>query len=326
MAFAGLLPLMLAVILISTGSSQSFVKIHCKTQNIGQYEQESRLDCVIHYLEEVEDPEILVVIWSREGVEEPVLKYENGKLTSLPGYSFAEPSWNNKNVNVSLLIHKTAVKDEGVYTCHVTTDSGFNINQTRLNVTAKYGVPTIQPQPQDIDLSTDGSLTCKSTGYPKGRLSWFDKDNKPWLDQPEVEVLKTENGLFILSSTLKIQRGSAFSNYTCKVFNARGDEEAEESFTVPDKPSVGGHGQGAEGTKGSKDSNMILATKIGAPVLVVGSLIVGLLLLLLYKRRSQRDHQVVIDMEEGDDQETEGDVFRESLTTGETKTTLTDDH
>ncbi|XP_020515593.2 uncharacterized protein [Labrus bergylta] len=187
----------------------------------------------------------------------------------------------------------------------------------------KYGVPTIQPQPQDIDLNTDGSLTCKSTGYPKGRLSWFDKDNKPWLDQPEVEVLKTENGLFILSSTLKIQRGSAFSQYTCKVFNARGDEEAEKSFTVQDKPpSARGLEQGAKDTK---DSNRILATKIVAPVLVVGSLIVGLLLLLLYNRRSQRDHQVVIHMEEGDDQETEGDV-QESLTTGETKTTLTDNH
>ncbi|XP_065815386.1 CD276 antigen homolog isoform X2 [Labrus bergylta] len=305
MASAGFLLLMLAV-LISEGSSQSegFVKIHCKTQNIGQYEQESRLDCVIHYSGEVEDPEIVAVIWSREGVEEPVLEYGNEELTSLPGYSFAEPSWNNKNVNVSLLIHKTAVKDEGVYTCFVFTNSGFNINQTRLNVTAKYGVPTIQPQPQDIDLNTDGSLTCKSTGYPKGRLSWFDKDNKPWLEQPEVEVLKTENGLFILSSTLKIQGGSSFSQYTCKVFNARGDEEAEESFTVQDKPSAGGLGQDA------KYSNMILDTKIGAPVLVVGSLI----LLVFYKIRSQQE-----------DQETEGDV-QESLTTGETKTTLTDDH
>nr|XP_029131873.1 telokin-like [Labrus bergylta] len=130
---------------------------------------------------------------------------------------------------------------------------------------AKYGVPTIQPQPQDIDLNTDGSLTCKSTGYPKGRLSWFDKDNKPWLEQPEVKVLKTENGLFILSSTLKIQGGSAFSNYTCKVFNARGDEEAEKSFTVQNKPpSARGHGQGAEGTNGFKDSNMILDTMIVA--------------------------------------------------------------
>ncbi|XP_065815378.1 programmed cell death 1 ligand 1 isoform X2 [Labrus bergylta] len=321
MASAGFLLLTLAV--LNSASSQTFVKIHCKTQNIGQYEQESRLDCVIHYSKEVEDPEIVVVTWSREGVEEPVLKYENGKLTSLPGYSFAEPSWNNKNTDVSLLIHKTAVKDEGVYTCYVTTDSGYNKNQTRLSVTAKYGVPTIQPQPQDIDLNTDGSLTCKSTGYPKGRLSWFDKDNKPWLDQPEVEVLKTENGLFILSSTLKIQRGSAFSQYTCKVFNARGDEEAEKSFTVQDKPpSARGLEQGAKDTK---DSNRILATKIVAPVLVVGSLIVGLLLLLLYNRRSQRDHQVVIHMEEGDDQETEGDV-QESLTTGETKTTLTDNH
>uniref|UniRef100_A0A3Q3EW06 Ig-like domain-containing protein n=1 Tax=Labrus bergylta TaxID=56723 RepID=A0A3Q3EW06_9LABR len=300
MASVTFLLLTLAV-LNSAGSSQSFVKIHCKTQNFGQYEQQSRLDCVIHYSKEVEDPEIVVVTWSREGVEELLLKYNQGKLRSLLEYSFAEPSWNNKNVNVSLLIHKTAVKDEGDYTCYVFTDSGFNINQTRLNVTAKYGVPTIQPQPQDIDLSTDGSLTCKSTGYPKGRLSWFDKDNKPRLDQPEVKVLKTENGLFILSSTLKIQGGSAFSQYTCKVFNARGDEEAEKSFTVQNKPSAEGHGQ---------DSNMIL---IVAPVLVVGSLI--LLVLLLYKIGSQRDHQVVIHMEEGDDQETEGDV-QESLTTG----------
>ncbi|XP_060918020.1 titin-like isoform X2 [Labrus mixtus] len=232
MACAGFLLLTLAV-LNSIGSSQTFVKIHCKTQNVGQCEQESRLDCVIHYvedIEDIEDVEIVVVIWRKEGVEEPVLKYTHGELTSLPGYSFAEPSWNNKNVNVSLLIHKTAVKDEGDYTCYVSTDSGYNTNHTRLNVTAKYGVPTIQPQPQDIDLNTDGSLTCRSTGYPKGRLSWFDKDNKPWLEQPEVEVLTTESGLFILSSTLNIQRGSAFSQYTCKVFNARGDEEAEKSF------------------------------------------------------------------------------------------------
>uniref|UniRef100_A0A3Q3MSV8 Ig-like domain-containing protein n=1 Tax=Labrus bergylta TaxID=56723 RepID=A0A3Q3MSV8_9LABR len=419
MASAGFLLLTLAV-LNSIGSVKSiaFVKIHCKTQNIGQYEQESRLDCVIHYSGEVKDPEIMVVTWSREGVEEPILKYENGKLTSLPGYSFAEPSWNNKNVNVSLLIHKTAVKDEGVYICFVTTNSGYKLNQTRLNVTAKYGVPTIQPQPQDIDLDTDGSLTCKSTGYPKGRLSWFDKDNKPWLDQPEVKVLKTENGLFTLSSTLKIQRGSSFSQYTCKVFNARGDEEAEESFisggssqshaqssveihcktqnvgqydqqsrldcvihhaedledpeivvvtwsrqgveepilkyengkltslpgysfaepswnnknvnvsllihktavkdegvytchvttdsgfnTNQTRLNVTGDDQETEGdvqeslttglgqdTKDAKDSNMILATKIVAPVLVVGSLIVGLLVLLLYKRQSWREY------------------------------------
>uniref|UniRef100_A0A3Q3F2W5 Ig-like domain-containing protein n=1 Tax=Labrus bergylta TaxID=56723 RepID=A0A3Q3F2W5_9LABR len=194
-----------------------FVKIHCKTQNIGQYEQESRLDCVIHYSKEVEDPEIVTVIWKKEGVEE-LLKYNHGELTSLPGYSFAEPSWNNKNVNVSLLIHKPAVKDEGVYTCYMSAV---------IKYISKYGVPTIQPQPQDIDLNTDGSLTCKSTGYPKGRLSWFDKDNKPWLEQPEVKVLKTKNG-------------SAFSKYTCKVFNARGDEEAEKSFTVQNKSSAEG--------------------------------------------------------------------------------------
>uniref|UniRef100_A0A3Q3FJ01 Ig-like domain-containing protein n=1 Tax=Labrus bergylta TaxID=56723 RepID=A0A3Q3FJ01_9LABR len=237
----------------------SSVEIHCKTQNVGQYDQQSRLDCVIHHAEDLEDPEIVAITWRKEGVEEPILKYNHGELTSLPGYSFAaEPSWNNKNVNVSLLIHKTAVKDEGVYTCYVSTDSGFNKNHTRLNVTAKYGELTFQSQSQNIDLITNGSLTCKSTGYPKGRLSWFNKDNNALLDQ---------NGLFTLLSMLNIQRGSALSKYTCKVFNARGDEEAENSFI-----------------RLGQDSNMIL---IVAPVLVVGSLIVGL---LLYKIGSQREY------------------------------------
>ncbi|XP_041640906.1 butyrophilin subfamily 2 member A2 isoform X2 [Cheilinus undulatus] len=300
----------------------SFVQVHSKTQIIGQYDQQTRLDCIVHPSESVKEPEIKVVIWTKEGEEEPLLFYNRGKLTPSSGYSFAEPSWNKKNMNVSLLIHKTAVKDEGVYKCLVYTDSGYNFNHTSLRVTAKYTVPSFLPHPTTIDLNTDGTLTCKSTGYPKGQLCWFDKDGNKWTKSPETEVLLTESGLYSLSSTLTLQRGSIFSQYVCKVFNAAGDKEAEDSFTVPDKPVIGGLGQeGGPSTSTSTSTSNNLATKIVAPLVVIGSLIVGLLLALLYRRRYQSNHRAIPtreqEVEEGDSREMQ-EFFREKTPSGET--------
>lgn len=291
MASTGVLLYMSIIITVSFKivKSNSFVQVHSKTQIIGQYDQQTRLDCIVHPSQSAKDPEIKVVIWTKEGKEESLLYYNRGDLTLSSGYSFAEPSWNKKNMNVSLLIHKTAVKDEGVYKCLVYTDSGYNSNFTSLSVTAKYTVPSFLPHPTTIDLNTDGTLTCKSTGYPKGQLRWFDKDGNKWTKSPETEVLRTENGLYSLSSTLTLQRGSMFSQYVCKVFNAAGDNEAEDSFTVPDKPVTEGLGQGI----GASHSSNNLATKVAAPLVVIGSLIVGLLLALLYRRRSQSNHRPI---------------------------------
>ncbi|XP_045904060.1 selection and upkeep of intraepithelial T-cells protein 7 isoform X1 [Micropterus dolomieu] len=304
MASIGILFFILTVIIISSGNA-GFINVKCKPESKGQFGQQSLLECVILTGKEVTEAKVRVVIWKKG--DKTVLLLHNGKTMPEPGYSFAEPSWNESNMNVSLLITNTAVDHEGDYKCEVITDSGDDSSETTLRVTAKYSIPTIQSTPVKMTLNTDSVLTCESGGgYPKGQLRWFDVDNKEWTVSSKMEANLTENGLFHLSSKLSLLRGSIFSKYTCVVFNASGGKEFEATYELPSDPE--------------KLDRFPTASKIVAPLVVIGSLITGLLMaLLLYRRRSQQarrpsaaplmsGHQEVctheLDVEEGSDQET----------------------
>ncbi|XP_042246256.1 uncharacterized protein zgc:174863 [Thunnus maccoyii] len=299
MASIGILFLFFIVIRAQT-EGKSFVKVECKTGNVGQYGQQSMLDCVVTTSEEVKEPKITVVAWKKKGSEdaldETLLVFHKGKTTGQPGYRFAESSWNDRNMNVSLLITNTTMVNSGDYKCSVMTDSGDDITETSLRVTAKYNKPTIRSIPVNITGREDVTLICSSVGgYPKGRLRWFDEHNKEWTASSEMEAEQTNDGLFKLSSKLSLLKNSIFSKYTCVVFNSSGGKEDEVTLEIPDTAASEGHG-------GEKGSDQI--SKIVAPVVVIGSLIVGLLLaLLIHRRRSQRDHQEVptceLDAEQG---------------------------
>ncbi|XP_035516130.1 uncharacterized protein zgc:174863 isoform X2 [Morone saxatilis] len=284
-----------SLIYISAGTAtapSAFVTVQCKPDHVGQYGQQSLLECVVNATQK--DVTIRVVAWKKAD-ETSLLVFNKEKITTqVPGYMFAEPSWNTKNMNISLLINNTDSKDEGGYVCMVMTDRGTANNQTRLKVRAKYNKPTIKSVPETIIENADGSLACTSSGgYPEGRLRWFDEHNVEWMKSAQMEAEKTQSGLFKLSSKLTLLRGSIFSKYTCKVYNANGDAEDEVTFEIPSKQ---------EGREGEKEMNS--ASKIVAPLVVIGSLIAGLLLVVIvYRRRSQRDHQAVpyIPGDEADD-------------------------
>uniref|UniRef100_A0A3Q1F2Q0 Programmed cell death 1 ligand 1-like n=1 Tax=Acanthochromis polyacanthus TaxID=80966 RepID=A0A3Q1F2Q0_9TELE len=204
-------------------------------------------------------------------------------------------------MNISLLIAETKVADDGDYTCMVITDSGDASSLTSLNVKATYRDPTVRSIPEKISEDADNDLICNADGYPKGQLRWFDEHNEEWTKSAEMDVRKTDNGLFQLSSTLTLLKGSRFSKYTCVVFNATGGKEGSTTFEMP--PISGG--RGASG-------GLNHSSKIVVPVIVIGSLIVGLLLaLLIYRRRSIGDHQrgraEEFDAEQGHLQKTEGE-------------------
>ncbi|XP_031144748.1 CD276 antigen homolog isoform X1 [Sander lucioperca] len=303
MASMGILLFFTAIYIRTRNTNAAYVNVECQTENVGQYGQQSLLQCVVKTSQDVVDPEIRVVLWKKEGVEKqvknnPLLLFNRGEIKLKPGYSFAEPSWNVRNMNVSLLITNTAVEQEGDYTCTVITNSGDSSSSTSLKVTAKYNKPTIHSNPETITVNTDVTLMCDSDGgYPKGQLRWFDENKTEWTKSSQMEAKLTESGLFHLSSKLSLLKGSIFTKYTCKVFNASGDKEEEATFEVQHAVTPGiqtGEGLGS-------------ASKI-APVVVIGSLIVGLLVLLallIYRKRSQRDHQglTTCDHDDGGHQE-----------------------
>ncbi|XP_039651862.1 CD276 antigen isoform X1 [Perca fluviatilis] len=306
MASMGILLFFTAIYIRTGNTNAGFVNVECQAEKVGQYGQQSLLQCVVKTTQDLADLEIRVVTWTKE--DRPLLVFHEGKNKPQPGYSFADPSWNDRNMNVSLLITNTAVEHEGVYKCTVITDSGDGKDSTSLKVTAKYNKPTIHSNPETVPLNTDVTLMCNSDGgYPKGQLRWFDENNTEWTKSSQMEAKQTESGLFNLSSKLSLLKGSIFTKYTCKVFNASGDKEEEATFEVQ-------HASTLETQKGVGSGS---ASKIVAPVVVIGSLIVGLLLaLLIYRRRSQQarrhsttplmsDHRElpICDYDDGDHQE-----------------------
>eukprot|EP00064_Thunnus_orientalis_P015984 superscaffoldBa00003078_g16047 len=304
MASVGILFLFFIVIRAQS-EGKSFVKVECKTGNVGQYGQQSMLDCVVKTSEEIKDPKILAVAWKKKGSEDysdkTLLVFHKGETTLQPGYRFAESSWNDRNMNISLLITNTMMVNNGDYKCLVMTDSGDEETETSLRVTAKYNKPTIRSIPVNITGREDVTLICSSVGgFPEGKLRWFDVHNKEWTASSEMEAELTNDGLFKLSSKLTLLKNSIFSKYTCVVFNSSGGKEDDVTLEIPDTTT-------SEGQGGEKGSDQI--SKIVAPVVVIGSLIVGLLLaLLIHRRRSQRHHREVptceLDAEQGGHVET----------------------
>ncbi|XP_076741170.1 CD276 antigen homolog isoform X1 [Maylandia zebra] len=284
MASSGILVFIFPVLCICAVKS-GFVKVECKAENVGHYGQQSLLECVVKTSSDVNDPNIRMVAWKKltspEDEGDLVLGFKRGKLDEPKrGYRFAEPSWDGKNMNVSLLITNTAVADEGDYKCIVITDSGDDNMVTTLKVQAKYSVPTVYSIPEKIVPNTDSTLVCESHGgYPQGTIRWFDEEKHEWTKSSEMDAKQSDDGLFQLTSRLSLLGGSTFSKYTCAVFNASGGKEDEKTFEMPPPPSS----QGGLFVPGSPETS-----KVVAPLVVIGSLIIGLLLLLLYKRRSQK--------------------------------------
>lgn len=108
-----------------------FVKVECKEEYHGVYGQQSLLQCNVKAVQNVT---ISTVTWKRVEVDTLLLEYHEDTFNLIPGFKFAEPSWNKNNTNVSLLLTNTKMADKGVYECMVRTDRGDDIATTSLSV------------------------------------------------------------------------------------------------------------------------------------------------------------------------------------------------
>lgn len=291
--------ILIIISLIALNAKAAFLTVKCTTEVVGQYGQQSMLKCMVQTIDK--DTTIRAVAWKKiGGVKNALLVFHDGEMKLQPGYEFAEQSWDEKNMNVSLHIANTKVADAGGYECMVMTDSGEGSAEVHLRVVAKYRAPVINSSPKEITPNSGGTLTCDTVGgYPQGSIHWFDEFGSDWTPSAKMEAeAETEDGLFHLSSKLPLKGGSTFSKYTCQVLNASGGKEAESTIDIEPEAS----GLGREETKQR-------TTHIVAAVVVIGSLIVGLLLAIyLHKRRSQNTHQEVCSCELEDHQHTAEEV------------------
>lgn len=103
-------------------------------------------------------------------------------------------------------------------------------------LSAKYSKPKIEFKPVENSKDGEGTLECSSTGCPKGRLGWFDKDNKEWTNSATTDSKTMEDGRIQLSSRLPLKSPSNFP-FTCAVFSAAGHRENKSMFNVSDLPN-----------------------------------------------------------------------------------------
>ncbi|KAM8880147.1 T-lymphocyte activation antigen CD80 isoform 2-T3 [Spinachia spinachia] len=292
--------LTLTVAIIGTRSAEmgGFPYLQCNKETLGHYGGLSLLECVVKT--PYGDTEIRGITWQK--ASQTLLSVKDGDTKQQePGYLPGKlSSWIGRNMTVSLVINNTEVKHNGSYEVTVQTDRGRCRNSTTLQVTAKYIKPTIRPDPKASNSRKGDNLTCVSDGgYPKGKLRWFDGDEE-LTDASQTEAIQTENGLFRLSSMLSLGERCSVSHYTCRVFNFRGGKEQATPFPMPD------HFQCKAKTE---ELGQRKATNIAAPLVVIGSMIVGLLIVMVvYRRRSQRDHVKVPIEDNGGDLECEDSI------------------
>ncbi|XP_061589108.1 T-lymphocyte activation antigen CD80 isoform X2 [Cololabis saira] len=293
MASIGLVCFTVLICSFPSAAVSDFISVDCHEATVGQLDRPSVLTCVITWEEGITDVVVRRVKWQKKGEDVPLLHYGE-PMISRPGYSFAVNPWTNRTMNVSLLISRTTVADDGDYTCDVASDSGVSQGRTALRVTAKYSQPTVESIHQGATLK---ALHCVSVGgYPAGELRWFDAERYDWTGSATTEMTKMDNGLFNLSSTLALSEKSTFPKYICAVFNSSRRKEAEVIW------------EKVEELPDHDRSTMIQSSKVVAPLVVIGSLIVGLLALLVYRRRIHRPRNVPTedpDVEEGVPEEEE---------------------
>ncbi|XP_048869784.1 uncharacterized protein zgc:174863 [Brienomyrus brachyistius] len=262
--------------------SAANVQLNCQHENFGISRQNSIINCSVKGAE-ASDVDIVVVIW-KKGKSTVLMYYKKNITRSEQRFKFAEQSWDTRNRNVSLLVTDTRVADEGQYQCHVITDSGEAEEDTSLKVRARYSKAVMSSIPEkDIRENLKVEIFCNASGgYPAGVIHWYDQYNTDWTRSAKTDVVQTEDRLFNLTSKLTVLQASSISlGYRCVVFNSNGQQEAEAEYSLP-FAVVDPEKEHQEG-----DRHTLTLTAI---LVVVGSLICGvLILMLLRKRRSWRE-------------------------------------
>ncbi|XP_017577113.1 uncharacterized protein LOC108441875 isoform X1 [Pygocentrus nattereri] len=212
----------------------------------------------------------------RRGETDPVFWFQKDVMKG--DHRFKPASKNDP----SLLLTDAAVSDGGQYDYTVLTNRGIIEDGTfRISVTAKYSKPTMSSLQKEVEDGGTADFYCNSSGgYPAGTIHWFDSTNTNWTMSATLEVREREDQLLEMSSKLTFTSiDSSWAPFRCVVLNSKFVKEGEETF----QPNIKVPGKSDSQSGGGGEFK--LETKYVAPIVVIGSLIVGLLLVLLLRGR-----------------------------------------
>ncbi|KAF4080324.1 hypothetical protein AMELA_G00169010 [Ameiurus melas] len=253
-------------------SAETLFKLKCQPA-VGVIGQTTHISCSIEFLTDSKLVSINTVVLTRSGEEKPCFTFQPyvNRVTGDSRFKVEnEPS---------LQLHNTAISDEGEYRYFIRTSLGNEQVKFTINVTAQYHNPIITSMPEEVVNGEHADLYCNaSDGYPEGTIHWFDQSNTNWTKSTTLQSTQGNDGLFTLSSKLSFQKiDTLWEPFRCVVFNNRYEEEGGSTFHLKIKGNLPNSPAGDSTVK-----NII------APVIVIGSLIIGLLIALLFKRRRNR--------------------------------------
>ncbi|XP_051484380.1 CD276 antigen isoform X2 [Apus apus] len=134
--------------------------------------------------------------------------------------------------NVSLLLRRVEISDEGSFTCFVQVQKHRNAAVT-LQVAAPYSKPSMNLEPnKDLKPGDLAAVTCHaSRGYPEASVLWQDSRGSNITENVTTSQVANEEGLFDVHSVLQVLVEPS-STYSCLVRNPVLQQETHASVTI----------------------------------------------------------------------------------------------
>ncbi|KFQ19163.1 CD276 antigen, partial [Merops nubicus] len=136
--------------------------------------------------------------------------------------------------NVSLLLRRVEISDEGSFTCFVRVQD-YNSAAVTLQVAAPYSKPNMNLEPnKDLKPGDLAAVTCHaSRGYPQAEANvlWQDSHGSNITENITTFQVANEEGLFDVNSVLQVLVEPG-STYSCLVHNPVLQQETKASVTI----------------------------------------------------------------------------------------------
>ncbi|XP_053129076.1 CD276 antigen isoform X2 [Hemicordylus capensis] len=134
--------------------------------------------------------------------------------------------------NVSLLLRRVRISDEGSFTCFIRVQD-YNSAAVMLQVAAFYSQPNLNLEPnRNLKPGDLVTVTCHTfSGYPEATVFWQDGQGNNITENITTSQVANEEGLFDVQSILRVML-EPNSTYSCLVKNSVLKQETHASVTI----------------------------------------------------------------------------------------------